>query len=51
MERVKEEGVWSLMDPNISRGLSDVYGDEFKELYEKYEKEGKFVKQVPAQEL
>ena len=39
------------MDPNVSRGLSDVYGDEFKERYEKYEKEGKFVKQIPAQEL
>jgi len=39
------------MDPNISRGLSDVYGDEFKELYEKYESEGKYIKQVKAQDL
>jgi len=51
MERVKKGEDWSLMDPNISRGLSDVYGDEFKELYEKYEAEGKFVKKVKAQDL
>lgn len=51
MERVKAQGTWSLMDPNISRGLSDVYGKDFKELYEKYESEGKFTKQIPAQKL
>lgn len=51
MERVKEDGVWSLMDPNVSRGLSDVYGEKFKELYERYESEGKFVKQIQAQQL
>ncbi len=51
MERVKKGEMWSLMDPNVSRGLSDVYGDEFKELYEKYEKEGKYIKQVNAQDL
>ena len=37
MERVKENGKWSLFCPNICPGLSDVYGDKFKELYEKYE--------------
>ncbi len=51
MERVRAGGQWSLMDPNISRGLADVYGEDFKKLYEKYETEGKFVKQVPAQDL
>ncbi len=51
MERVKKGEDWSLMDPNVSRGLSDVYGDEFKKLYEKYEKEGKFVRKVKAQDL
>jgi len=51
MERVEEDGVWSLMCPNESKGLSDVYGDNFKKLYEKYEKEGKFKKQVKAREL
>ncbi len=51
MERVKSEGKWSLMCPDKCRGLSDVYGDDFKELYEKYECEGKYVKQINAQDL
>lgn len=51
MERVKENKTWSLMCPDECRGLSDVYGDEFKTLYESYEREGKFRKQLPAQEL
>jgi ribonucleoside-diphosphate reductase alpha chain len=51
MERVKSEGKWSLMCPDKCPRLSDVYGDEFKELYEKYESEGKYVKQINAQDL
>lgn len=37
MERVKENGKWLLFCPNECPGLADVYGDKFKELYEKYE--------------
>ena len=51
MNRVKENGMWSLMCPDESPGLSDCYGDEFERLYMKYEKEGKFRKQVSAQNL
>lgn len=51
MERVKSEGKWSLMCPDKCRGLSDVYGDDFKKLYEQYESEGKYTKQVNAQDL
>ena len=51
MKRVKEDKMWSLMDPNVSSGLSDLYGKDFEKAYEKYEKEGKFVKQVRAQDL
>ena len=51
MERVKAESKWSLMCPDKCPGLSDVYGDEFKELYEKYESEGKYTKQINAQDL
>lgn len=51
MERVRDNGVWSLMCPDTCKGLSDVYGEDFKELYERYEREGKFVRQVKAQEL
>jgi ribonucleotide reductase alpha subunit len=39
------------MCPDKCRGLSDVYGDDFKKLYEQYESEGKFVKQINAQDL
>ncbi len=51
MKRVEENGLWSLFCPNEAKGLSDVYGDEFEALYEKYEKEGKARKTVKAQEL
>ena len=51
MERVKEGKMWSLMCPDRCPGLSDVYGDEFNTLYQKYEAEGKFTKQVKAQDI
>ena len=51
MERVKANGEWSLFCPNECPGLPDCYGDEFKELYEKYEKEGRAKKTIKAQEL
>jgi ribonucleoside-diphosphate reductase alpha subunit len=51
MKRVEEDGVWSLLCPNECKGLADVYGKEFDSLYTKYEKEGKFKRQIKAQEL
>jgi ribonucleoside-diphosphate reductase subunit M1 len=51
MKRVKEFGVWSLMCPNECPGLADCWGEEFEKLYERYESEGKFKKQVKAQEV
>jgi ribonucleotide reductase alpha subunit len=51
MERVKENGKWSLLCPHECPRLSDVYGDEFKELYEKYESAGKARKVVNARDL
>jgi ribonucleotide reductase alpha subunit len=51
MKRVQENGIWSLMDPDECRGLSEVYGEEFEKLYIKYENEGKFRKQIKAQEI
>jgi ribonucleoside-diphosphate reductase alpha chain len=51
MQRVKDNQKWSLMCPDQCKGLSDVYGDDFKKLYEKYELEGKYVKQISAQDL
>ncbi len=51
MERVKTNDKWSLMCPDVCKGLSDVYGEDFKHLYESYEKKGKFIKQIDAREL
>jgi ribonucleoside-diphosphate reductase alpha chain len=51
MERVKENAKWSLVCPHECPGLSDVYGAQFKELYEKYEYEGKMRKTVNARDL
>jgi len=51
MQRVQEDGMWSLMCPHKSPGLSDVHSEEFVELYEKYEAAGQFVKQVKARDL
>lgn len=52
MERVKEKnGKWSLFCPHECPGLSDVYGEEFNELYKKYEDEGKARKTINARDL
>jgi ribonucleoside-diphosphate reductase alpha subunit len=51
MERVKTNGTWTLMCPDECPGLADVYGPAFKELYEKYEQEGKGRTTVQAREL
>lgn len=51
MERVKADATWSLFDPSVTPGLDDVYGDEYRSLYEKYETEGRFVRQVSARSI
>jgi len=51
MERVKSNSKWSYLCPNDCPGLSDVYGDEFKILYEKYEVLGKARNIVNARDL
>jgi ribonucleoside-diphosphate reductase alpha subunit len=51
MKRVESNEMWSLFCPNEAPGLADCYGEEFERLYEKYEKENKFRKQVKAQDL
>jgi len=48
---VKANGKWTLMCPDECPGLSDVYGKDFVELYEKYEKEGKGRETVDARDL
>ena len=54
MERVRGTGgsdMWSYFCPDECPGLADVYGGKFKELYEKYEREGRARKQVKARDL
>ena len=51
MKRVEEDGMWSLMCPHQCPGLAESHGEEFNRLYEKYESEGKFIKQVRARVL
>ena len=51
MQRVKENGKWSLFCPNEAPGLHDCYGLEFEALYHKYEKEGRARKSINAQDL
>lgn len=51
MERVNENGVWSLFDPSIAPELVDLFGDEYKERYLELEEAGKFKEQVPARKI
>ncbi len=51
MQRVKENGDWTLMCPHECPGLSDTHSKEFEALYTKYEAEGKGRKTIKAQDL
>lgn len=51
MERVKADANWTLMCPDECRGLSDVFGEEFQTLYERYEKEDRGKKTMKARDL
>ena len=51
MERVKDNAKWSLFCPHECPGLHEIYGNKFKDLYEKYEIEGRARKIVNAREL
>ena len=51
MQRVKDGGKWTLMCPDECPGLADCYGDEFVELYTKYELEGRGRKTMIARDL
>jgi len=51
MERVQANGEWTLMCPDECPGLPDCHGDEFRELYTRYEREGKGRETIKAQTL
>ncbi len=51
-KKVKEENAdWYLMDPNTSKGLSEVYGEDFEKLYNIYVEQGKYTKKIKARDL
>jgi ribonucleoside-diphosphate reductase alpha subunit len=51
MKRVEQDGMWSLMCPDECPGLTTTYGNDFEQLYTKYESEGRYKKQVRAKDL
>ncbi|KAL7017563.1 hypothetical protein ACKWTF_010434 [Chironomus riparius] len=51
MQRVENNEMWSLMCPHSCPGLYETYGKEFENLYIRYEAEGRFIRQVKAQDL
>ncbi len=55
MQRVEQDGDWSLFSPDEAPGLSDVYDspsdNAFTRLYEQYEQEGRARKVVKARKL
>lgn len=51
MRRVEENAEWSLFCPAEAPGLNECWGEQFEQLYHKYEAEGRARKKVSAQEL
>ena len=51
MKRVENDESWTLMCPHECPGLSDCWGEDFEELYIKYETEGKGRKSIPAKKI
>ena len=51
MQRVEQDAYWSLFSPDTCPGLSDCWGDDFVELYCRYERKNLAVKEIPAKKL
>lgn len=51
MERVDLDQDWTLMCPHECPELTETYGNEFRELYQKYEQEGRGKKKLKAREV
>jgi ribonucleoside-diphosphate reductase alpha chain len=51
MERVEQNADWSFFCPNECPGLQDVYGDEFKAMFEDFERRGLARETVPARTI
>ena len=51
MRRVEEDGDWYLMCPDECPGLTEVYGEEFEQLYNKYVEERRYKRVIKAQKV
>ena len=51
MQRVEQDGYWSMFSPDTCPGLSDCWGDDFNELYCGYERKNLALKEIPAKKL
>jgi ribonucleoside-diphosphate reductase alpha chain len=51
MKKVDSDDDWYLMCPNESPGLSDVYSENFDELYNKYVENGNYKEKVKARDV
>jgi len=51
MQRVEQDGEWSLFCPNEAPGLADCWGAEFEALFTKYEQQGIARRTVKAREV
>ena len=51
MEKIKTNEDWCLFCPDECPGLADVYGAEFKALYQKYEAQGRQKRKIKSREL
>ena len=51
MQRVEQDGYWSMFSPDTCPGLADCWGDEFNELYCRYERKNLAMKEMPAKKL
>jgi len=51
MQRVEQDAYWSMFSPDTCPGLSDCWGDEFTELYCRYERKNLAMREIPAKKL
>eukprot|EP00920_Eleutheroschizon_duboscqi_P005220 GHVT01011998.1.p1 GENE.GHVT01011998.1~~GHVT01011998.1.p1 ORF type:complete len:1022 (+),score=44.62 GHVT01011998.1:111-3176(+) len=51
MQRVLDNLPWTLMDPVICKGLDNVWGQDFNELYTSYERRGMGCLTLPARKI
>jgi ribonucleoside-diphosphate reductase alpha subunit len=51
MERVKDNEIWSLFDPDQTMDLSKFYGDEYKKNYLMLEEKKLYTRQIKARDL